>query len=379
MSELPQSAPPPAPAVAPSASSAGSTPPAHEPRASPPAGRRTRRVVVLLLLVTVALLAAGGWWALRTNFDRQQAQLAEAQRQVAAASEQSARIERDLQLKLERLEAELVRQRDQRSELDQLYLDLTRGRDESALLEVERLVTLAAQELQISGSVATALAALQMADARLARIDRPQMVNLRRAIGRDIERLRAAPAIDLTGMALKIDQIAQGVDGWALLAEASVQPAAGAKGNPATQAPAAAPATGVAKAEGKAPVTEADSWWITLRAWLKQEFGDLVRVREVDTPEALLLTASQQQLVRQQMKLRLLNARSALLMRNDRLYRADLAEAQALLTRYFDTRHTATVSAQAQLKQLAAAPLSVDLPQIAETLAAVRGARPQGR
>ncbi len=376
MSELPPSAPPP-PAVAPSAASDGPAPPTTEPRASPPAGRRTRRVVVLLV-IAVALLATGGWWALRTNFDRQQAQLAEVQRQVAAATEQSLRIERDLQLKLERLEAELARQRDQRSELDQLYLDLTRGRDESALLEVERLVTLAAQELQISGSVATALAALQTADARLARIDRPQMVNLRRAIGRDIERLRAAPTIDLTGMALKIDQIAQSVDGWALLAEATAQPvAAGGKGKPATPAPAAA--TGAAKADGKAPAPAADSWWITLRAWLKQEFGDLVRVREVDTPEALLLTASQQQLVRQQMKLRLLNARSALLMRNDRLYRADLAEAQALLARYFDLRHAATASAQAQLKQLAAAPLSVDLPQIVETLAAVRGARPQGR
>ncbi len=336
--------------------------------------------MVVLLVIAMALLAAGGWWALRTQFDRQQAQLAEVQRQFAAATEQSLRVERDLQLKLERLEAELARQRDQRSELDQLYLDLTRGRDESALLEVERLVTLAAQELQISGSVATALAALQTADARLARIDRPQMVNLRRAIGRDIERLRAAPTIDLTGMALKIDQIAQSVDGWALLAEATTQPAAaGGKGKPATQAPTAATATGAAKGDGQAPAAAADSWWITLRAWLKQEFGDLVRVREVDTPEALLLTASQQQLVRQQMKLRLLNARSALLMRNDRLYRADLAEAQALLARYFDTRHTATVSAQAQLKQLAAAPLSVDLPQIAETLAAVRGARPQGR
>ncbi len=379
MSELPPSAPSPAPAASSSAASAAGAAPAPEPRTSPPTGRRTRRVV-LLLAVAVALLAAGGWWALRTQFDRQQAQLAEVQRQVATVTEQSVRIERDLLLKLERLEAELARQRDQRSELDQLYLDLTRGRDESALLEVERLVTLAAQELQISGSVATALAALQMADARLARIDRPQMVTLRRAIGRDIERLRAAPAIDLTGMALKIDQIAQGVDGWALLAEAAAQPAAaGGKAKPANPAPAAAPAPGAVGPEGKAAAGSADSWWITVRAWLKDEFGDLVRVREVDTPEALLLTASQQQLVRQQMKLRLLNARSALLMRNDRQYRADLAEAQALLARYFDTRHTATVSAQTQLKQLASAPLSVDLPQITETLAAVRGARPPGR
>jgi uroporphyrinogen III methyltransferase/synthase len=345
------------------------SPPAQEPPPPRRPGRRWR-LLALLIVLALGIGMAGGWWALQTNLDRLRSQLGDAQRQLIAAQEQLALREREAQLKFERLESELARLRDQRGELDQLYLDLTRGRDESALLEVERLVTLAAQELQISGSVPTALAALQSADARLARIDRPQTVNLRRAIGRDIERLRAAPSIDLTGMAVKIDQISQAVEGWALLSDATPQAAVpAAKARPVAKADAAA-----------APAAaESQSGWNSLRGWLKQEFGDLVRIREVDTPEALLLTGAQQNLVRQQMRLRLLNARTALLMRNDRLYRADLAEAQALLARYFDVRHSAVATAQAQLKQLAGAALSVDAPQITESLAALRGARQGGR
>jgi hypothetical protein len=96
-------------------------------------------------------------------------------------------------------------------------------------------------------------------------------------------------------------------------------------------------------------------------------------------PEALLLNGPQQQLVRHQLRLRLLDARQTLLMRSDRLYRADLAEAQALLSRYFDLRAPAAAAAQSQLKQLAGLPLSVDLPQVSDSLAALRSLRQGGR
>lgn len=341
------------------------------PRA--PRGRwRWLRLLSWLVLILTVIAAALAGWRLRTDVDQLQSRLQESERALAAATQQVGKGEREAQLRIERLESDLVRLRDQRSELDLLYLDLTRGRDEAALVEVDRLVNLAAQELQIAASAASAITALQTADARLARIDRPQLVNLRRAITRDLERLRAAPAVDITGLALKIDQIAQGVDALPLLAEAIIRspaPAPAAKAAPKANAAPAAAAAGTA-------AQTMSGWWTDVRRWLQQEFGDLVRIRDVDTPEALLLTGAQQQLARQQLRLRLLNARQALLMRNDRLYRADLTEAQNLIARYFDTRQGATVTAQTQLKQLSAAPLSVELPQIVDSVAALRAARP---
>ena len=89
----------------------------------------------------------------------------------------------------------------------------------------------------------------------------------------------------------------------------------------------------------------------------------------------MLLVPQQQALVRQQLRLRLLNARQALLARNDRLFRADLAEAQALMTRYFDVRQRDAAAALASMKQLASAALSVESPNINDSVSAVRAVR----
>jgi uroporphyrin-3 C-methyltransferase len=79
--------------------------------------------------------------------------------------------------------------------------------------------------------------------------------------------------------------------------------------------------------------------------------------------------------MRQQLRLRLLSARQALLARNDRLYRADLGEAQTLLNRYFDVRQRDTAAALASMKQLASAPLSVETPNVNDSVSAVRAVR----
>lgn len=341
------SAPPPAPPPAAAATVV----------AAPRPGRRTR-IAVVLLFVLVALLAAGGWWALRSNFDRQQAQIAAVQRQVSAFAEHGEQRARETAAAIERIESELAQLRAQREALEQLHLDLARGRDETVLIEVERLITLAAHELQLAGNAASALSALQVADAKLARVERPPMIELRRALARDIERLRAAPRVDLAGIAIRLDRIVQVLAALPLLAQAA----------PPARVPPAVP-----MAAEEAPPTR----WQALRAWLQREFGDLVRIREVDTPQALLLNDAQQRLVRQQLTLRLLGARSAALSRQDALYRAELGEAQALLARYFDPRQAAVAAAQAQLRELAAAPLAVDLPRLDSKAALPAARRPK--
>jgi uncharacterized protein HemX len=324
---------------------------------------------VLLALALVVALGGGGWalLQLKRSNDALAERVTRAEAEAATAVATAEQRARSAQVALDKLQDEVDRLQNQRGELDQLYLDLTRGRDEAALVEVERLIAVAAQELQVSGNVATATAALQAVDARLARLDRPQLVNLRRAIARDLERLRAAPAVDVTGLAVKLDQMIAAVDGMPLLAEPARPPAKGAEAK-TTNASATPGTTG----STPAPVND---WWSRARAWLREEFGDLVRIRAVDTPDALLLNEQQQRLARQQLRLRLLNARQSLLLRNDRLYRADLGEAQALLARYFDVRQPAVAAAATQLKAMEKAPLSVEVPQITESLGALQAAR----
>lgn len=333
--------------------------------ALPPRGARGPLVLAVLL---GALAAAGltAYVGLERSNEALVQRLQQLESEGAAAAERGEQALRAARAETQKLADDLDRLRQQRADLDQLYLDLTRGRDEAALWEVERLVTVAAQELQVGGNLGTALAALQAADARLARIDRPQLVNLRRALTGDIERLRSAPAVDLTGLAVKLDQLAAAVDGWPLLAE---PPRKG------PLAPAAPAAPGAAEAAARGSDSAEAGAWAGVRRWLREEFGGLLQIRQVDTPEALLLDATQQRLARQQMRLRLLNARQALLQRNDKLYRGDLGEAQQLLGRYFDARQPAVAAAAAQLKSMAQAPLSVDVPRVDATLAALRAAR----
>lgn len=346
---------------APPASSTDIPPVTMPPVAKPPVGRaRWLLAPALWGAVAIAGLAIGGWIAysdVARGLEGLRAQLAVTRGDVATEAAQATRIAREVEARVDDLARELEQVKAQRAALDQLYLELARGRDEATLLDVERLITLAAQDLRFTGHVAGALNALQAADARLARMDRPQYVGLRRALGRDIERLRGVPVVDVTGIALKLDQIASSVDILPLLSD-----------------PAAKPARAVAPPP--APPTRPESSWERLRAWVADEFGDLVRIREVETPDSLLLSGIQQQLVRSQFRLRLLDARQALLARNERVFRADLAEAQSLLTRYFDVKGPSGGAMLLQLRQLAQSTLSVDVPSLDESLAAIRATRP---
>lgn len=320
--------------------------------------RVPRRAWLWLAVALVCVAGVVAYRDLARSNAELRAQLAQLERESAPAIQQARQAAQQAQSQLAELKQAVEAMQADRSSLEQLVGDAMRMRDEATLIDVERLITLAAAELQISGHVPTALAALQAADTRLAQIDRPQYRALRRALEHDIERLRAQPQVDVTGLALRLDQLMQGIDAWPLLSDAR---APARRAVPATAAPPVAPApTGA---------------WERIRAWLAQEFGGLMRIHEVETPEALLLSSSQQQLVRERLKLRLLSARQALLARNDRLFRSDLAEAQATIHRYFDTRGAGPAAALAQLKQIAQTTLALDVPTLGESLAALRAVR----
>jgi uroporphyrin-3 C-methyltransferase/uroporphyrinogen III methyltransferase/synthase len=98
----------------------------------------------------------------------------------------------------------------------------------------------------------------------------------------------------------------------------------------------------------------------------------LIRIRNVETPEALLLSPTQAYYVRENLKLRLMNARLGLLSRNESAFRSDLIAAQDAITRYFDTRAKQTQVTQTILKQVQSSNLSIQMPSLAESINAVR-------
>ena len=186
-----------------------------------------------------------------------------------------------------------------------------------------------------------------------------------------MEKLKALPAVDLAGVAVRLDSVIAQVDTLPLLSdEKPLLPAAPARSQGARR-DAAAPV----------PLTVGERMVQTWRNWTAEMWNDvrqLIRVRSVNTPEALMLSPEQRYFVRESLKLRLLNARMALLSRNEATFRDDLQSAQAILLKYFDTRARSTQSAQAALRQVQANDLNIEMPTLSESLNAVRNYKAKG-
>lgn len=404
MSQLPPDQPPAlppppgTPAPAPAAPAAGGVPPAQERLLLDRAGDfRDWWTWPKFVLIAVLLLFVWNWWSARSQIEALREEVAQRLRDDENLSKESRILAREGQdrmrealVKMTALEAKLTESQSQQAALEAMYQDLSRNRDEFALSEIEQTLALAAQQLQLAGNVRGALIALQNADARLGRADKAQFIAVRRVLQRDIERLKALPFIDTTGLAIRLDTVIGSVDNLPLIFDEKLQPST-RPGQPRAAVPppgpVPAPAAGApaAPAPGAAPPRSADAPKAaenaepgTLKrlrdeAW--DQFKQLVRVRDVDNPEPVLLNPQQTFFLRENLKLRLLNARISLLQRNEALFREDLKAASAWMNRYFDVRSRSTASALATLNALSASAVSIELPTLADSLNAVRNYR----
>ncbi|MFC4160316.1 fused uroporphyrinogen-III synthase HemD/membrane protein HemX [Chitinimonas lacunae] len=235
--------------------------------------------------------------------------------------------------------------------LENLYGSLAGDRDATLLSDAEQTLSLAAQQLQLTGNVGAALTALYRLDERLAGIDQPQFAALRRALARDIEQLRRLPYVDLVGLATKLDTLAASVDRWPLVVDARATEQAGSE------------------------PSQGGNWFTRLMREVGAALGAFVEIRRVDHPDPVLLAPEQSLYLREHVKLRLLNARLALLQRDEPTYRQDLAAAEAVMRQRFDTQAKPMQAALKTLQELKAAPASLELPSLAESVTAARDAR----
>ncbi|MGZ3181360.1 MAG: uroporphyrinogen-III C-methyltransferase [Telluria sp.] len=336
------------------------------------------RPVTVAVIVLGLLLAALAWsshnriQSLKEEMARSLQRDDQLNKDTSAMVKQVLEQNRELQVKVGVLESRQAEAQSQQLALEQLYQDLSKNRDEWALSEIEQVLDTASQQLQLSGNVQGALIALQNADRSLSRSDKPQFISIRRAIAKDMDRLKSLPQLDLAGVAVRIDNVIAQLDTLPMLADAQLPPPA-----PPVQP---RPAPRAAKNAKPAPVTLPDTSYAARAKeiwtqWSNEMWTDvreLIRVRRVDTPEALMLSPSEQYFVRENLKLRLLNARIALLSRNEAAFRSDLALAQEALAKYFDTKARSTQTAQTLLRQVAANNLAIEMPSLADSLNAVR-------
>ena len=332
--------------------------------------QKPQNVAILALAVLLALQT----YSTHSRFNKLREDVARTLQKDNASNAETAQTVREiqetakeLQVKVGVLENRQTEAQSQQAALEQMYQDISKNRDEWALSEIEQVLSTASQQLQLAGNVQGALIALQNADRSLSRSDKPQFITIRRAIARDIEKLKALPSVDQAGIALRLDNVISQIDNLPLLSdEKPAEPIAPSRVSPTQTA---------GKAAAPADRTLGQRMTETWRNWSHEMWDDirqLIRVRTVDNPDALMLSPSESYFVRENLKLRLLNARLALLSRNEGTFRDDLNTAQQMLVKYFDTKARSTQAAQALLRQVQANNVTIDVPDLSESLNAVR-------
>jgi uroporphyrin-III C-methyltransferase len=330
-------------------------PPSSWQRVHQAVGRRFDPLTITAV-IGLALLGAV-WLDSRVRFSELQHELARKLVEADAYNKESRQVAtqtqatlRDLEYKIGMLESRLSETQNQRLALESLYLELSRNRDERILAEVEQILLVGSQQLQLAGNLKAALIALESADSRLQRADSTQFTGLRRAIRRDIERLKEAPYVDIVGMSLRLDTLAHQAASFPLAMD---------------ERPPEVPRAALRGDEGTAARLAREAW---------ADIKGLIRVQPMAANEVPLISPDQQFFLRENLRMRLLSARVALLAHDPASFKADTRSAADWLQRYFDTGDKKVAAAVTVLDQLSQSDVSIDLPDITPSLEAVRDA-----
>ncbi len=352
-------------------------PTAHAPAPSPAAAAAAGHgrwiaagASVLAALAASALVLA---WNTQQRVKSLEAELVKRQQDSGSQATEARTLARQAELTAREtaarhalLEARVAETTMQRTQLEELIQSLSRSRDENVLADVEAAIRVALQQSAITGSAQPLVLTLKQADERLARYAQPRLERVRRAVAQDLERTRTAGVTDITQLTIRLDEVIRQVDELPLLSA------------PERRAPArAVPVAAAASAASAASAAAGVGGWPWVAPW--REFGavvwhevkNLVRVTRIDNPEAMLVAPEQAFFLRENLKLRLLNARLALLSRQFDTAQSDLRDAQAALDRYFDRSTRRVAAASEGVRNVMAQARLVNVPRPDATLAAI--------
>lgn len=332
----------------------------HAASGNPLVSLVSRMTLTQLTLAVLVLVFLWQWLDAHSQINRVQQEVALRLAEVEGASKanqtlvaQNQELVRELGGKLSLLESKFAETQSQRAALETLYQEMSASRDQTELAQVEQMLLFASQQLQLSANVKAALIALQDAQARLQRSNRPGFGDLGKRVGHDIDRLRALPNIDTPAISQHLEQLIAAADTLPLEQDARPQP----------------------QAALNAQKTENSNWWQRFwqEAW--QEIRSLVRIENTQQQEMPLLSPSQTFFLRENLKLRLLSARLALLSHDEASFRRELKTAQTWVKRYFNPKSDETARTLSALQTLIASDITLRMPDISGSLESVRNYR----
>ncbi len=365
-------------------------------RATGPSWSVTLSIVFLLVAV---LIGVGAWFqqkrfeasgrAVATQVQALSAQLTESRRE----SNQALSLVESHAGRIAELELSVRESQSQFAALERAWDSFNNGMEDSMLAnDMERLLTIASQQLRLAGNANNAIMALETALSTLVRADRPKFVALQRAINMDLDRLRAQPLIDIPTISVRLDSLITLVGRAPLM----VPDAAAPQVSQIEVTPALPGVTPILVAP--APVITSDStysmtdyeWWAQqwshATAWFKQlsisfasalarELSGVVSIQRVSDANALLMSPEQGAQLRANLRTRLLTAQMALLMHQPSVWRSELAAVESSLGERFDPKSVDGLAAMRLVRELSAVPVSISTPDIVDSLSALEAVR----
>ena len=307
-------------------------------------------VVAVLGLVTSGLL-----WQKLSNIQeqlaRQSAEASAQATQAAGQSKQAQAVAMETAAKLAVTEARLAEVSLQRTQLEELMQSLSRSRDENLVVDIESAVRLAQQQSQLTGSAEPLLAALKSAEVRITRAAQPRLTPLQRAIARDVARIKGTVLADTPTLLVKLDELVSLADDLTVANAVS-----GVRGSEPLK---------------RKPDESVATWWVRMGLVARDELRGLVRVSRVEVPEAALLSPEQSFFLRENLKLKLLNARMGLLARQNESLQVDLTSCAALMRKYVDMNARKSQQALQLIEQSQAQLRKGEMPRLDGTLSAL--------
>lgn len=241
------------------------------------------------------------------------------------------------------LRQQLADSQNQQEALQTLYEQLADNREARVVSEVEQLLVIANQQLQLANNVRSALLALQTAQTRLQTLDTAQSHALSTQLDTDVQNLQNLPTVDVAEMSEQLEKLASDVANLPLVSDRHPSP--------------------------KKTVTSGEgSVWASLASEIWQDLHRLIRLERIDRREPPLLAPDQTFYLRENIKLRLLTARIALLQHDETTYLNDLNTVKDWLNSHFDTRDTLTRNALTHIAKLTANSIVVPIPNISASL-----------
>lgn len=382
-------------------------------------------VTLMLVFLLLAVVIGAGAWFSQKRFDTAGREVAT---QVQGFTAQLVETKREAKLALGLVESQaklivtlqqsLAESKSQFEGLEEAWASFNKGMEDSMLAnDIDRLVTLASQQLRLASNVNNAVMALETALSTLVRADRPRFAAVQRAISADLDRLRSVPLVDVSALSVRLEALATLIGRAPLLVPDAAVPRVAAVTAVVSPAPVAQPAAAQATAVSSAPVAQpaaaqataaasapgapsgvpqavttdllaSEAWWDL--AWRKtvlwskavtvfvaKELASVVSIQRVTDASALLMSPEQGAQLRANLRTRVLTAQMALLMHQPSVWRAEIASIEASLTTRYDPKAVDTVAALRLVRELASVSVVAALPDMSDSIAALEAVRVQ--